>query len=76
MKKFKILIPCYNDWKSLFKLLEKIDNNIKKISAEFNVLIVNDCSTEKMPEYSFNFTKIKTIDLIFSFMSPTTFESR
>ena len=64
MKKFKILIPCYNDWKSLFKLLEKIDNNIKKISAEFNVLIVNDCSTEKMPEYSFNFTKIKTIDLI------------
>ncbi len=64
MKKFKILIPCYNDWKSLFKLLEKIDNNIKKISAEFNVLIVSDCSTEKMPEYSFNFTKIKTIDLI------------
>ena len=30
MKKFKILIPVYNDWQSLFKLLNNIDNeNIK-----------------------------------------------
>ena len=28
MKKFKILIPVYNDWQSLFKLLNNIDNNI------------------------------------------------
>ena len=47
MKKFKILIPCYNDWKSLFKLLNNIDNNIAMFDAEFTVLIVNDCSTEK-----------------------------
>tara|TARA_Y100000590_G_C15533358_1_gene944046 strand:- start:41 stop:928 length:888 start_codon:yes stop_codon:yes gene_type:complete len=64
MKKFKILIPCYNDWKSLFKLLNNIENNISQIEAEFSVLIVNDCSTEKMPKISFNFKKIKSIDII------------
>ena len=64
MKKFKILIPCYNDWKSLFKLLNNIDNNITVFDAEFTVLIVNDCSTEKMPKPSFDFKKIKTVDLI------------
>ena len=55
MKKFKILIPCYNDWQSLFKLLNNIDNNVTMFDAEFTVLIVNDCSTEKMPKPSFSF---------------------
>tara|TARA_A100001011_G_C14218579_1_gene803217 strand:+ start:516 stop:1403 length:888 start_codon:yes stop_codon:yes gene_type:complete len=64
MKKFKILIPCYNDWQSLFKLLNSIDNNTAMFDAEFTVLIVNDCSTEKMPKPSFGFKKIKSIDLI------------
>ena len=48
MKKFIILIPCYNDWKSLFKLLNKIDIEISKIDGDFSVLIVDDCSTERM----------------------------
>ncbi len=64
MKKFKILIPCYNDWQSLFKLLNNIDNNITMFDGEFTVLILNDCSTEKIPKPSFNFKKIKSIDLI------------
>ena len=29
MKKFIILIPIYNDWKSVSKLLENIDEQIK-----------------------------------------------
>ena len=28
MKKTKILIPIYNDWQSVFKLLENIDHEI------------------------------------------------
>ena len=64
MIKFKILIPCYNDWKSLFKLLDQIDLNIKKIKSEFSILIVNDCSSEKMPVLNKNYKKIKTIDVI------------
>tara|TARA_Y100001970_G_scaffold278073_1_gene383263 strand:+ start:3852 stop:4736 length:885 start_codon:yes stop_codon:yes gene_type:complete len=64
MIKFKILIPCYNDWKSLFKLLDQIDLNIKEIKSEFSILIVNDCSSEKMPVLNKNYKKIKTIDVI------------
>ena len=47
MKKFAILIPIYNDWKSVFRLLENIDLQISEWDAEVSVLIVNDASTEK-----------------------------
>ena len=29
MTKFKILIPCYNDWPSALRLLENIDKEIE-----------------------------------------------
>ena len=46
MKKFIILIPIYNDWKSLTKLLSNIGESIKNIQgAQFDCVIVNDCST-------------------------------
>ena len=46
MKKFTILIPVYNDWKSLKKLLINISDNIKGfLNVEFNCIIVNDSST-------------------------------
>jgi len=51
MKRFKILIPVYNDWDSLIKLLNEIDKNIADIeNAEFNCMIVNDASTVTLPE--------------------------
>ena len=49
MKKIKVLIPVYNDWKSVFKLLENIDLQIIEWDAEVSVLIVNDASTEERP---------------------------
>ena len=64
MKIFKILIPCYNDWKSLFKLLDRIDFNIKEFNEEFSVIIVNDCSTEQIPNLKMNYKKIISIDVI------------
>ena len=42
MKKFKILIPAYNDWQSLSKLLNNIDNEIKNIDHEISIIIVDD----------------------------------
>ena len=45
MKKFKILIPVYNDWQSLSKLLNNIDNEIKNINHKISVIIVDDAST-------------------------------
>ena len=44
MKKFKILIPVYNDWQSLSKLLNSIDNEIKNIDHEISIIIVDDAS--------------------------------
>ena len=61
MKKFVILIPVYNDWKSVFKLLENIDLQIANLDAEFSVLIVNDASTENRPNTKLSFKNIKLV---------------
>ena len=66
MKKFIILIPVYNDWKSLEKLMLEINEVIKNIgNAEFNFIIINDSSTEphqtiKVPS---NIFSIKVINM-------------
>ena len=50
MKKFKILIPVYNDWESLIKLLDEINKVVVAIkNAEFHCMVVNDASTIKPP---------------------------
>ena len=51
MKKIIILIPVYNDWESLDKLLIEINKNIEFFSdINFECLIVNDASTAQLPE--------------------------
>ena len=46
MKKIIILLPIYNDWESLLKVLNEIDSVIKDIQKyEFECIIVNDSST-------------------------------
>ena len=46
MKKIIILVPVYNDWESLNKLLGEINENIKFFSdINFECLIINDAST-------------------------------
>ncbi len=44
MKKFKILIPVYNDWESLSKLLNNIDEEMKNINHEISIIIIDDAS--------------------------------
>ena len=58
MKKFIILIPLFNDWKSVSRLLKEIDLQVNNWKAEISVLIVNDASTEKRSGLQFNFNKI------------------
>ena len=51
MKKIIILIPVFNDWESLNKLIIKINENIKSFSEiNFECLIINDASTTQPPE--------------------------
>ena len=64
MKKIKILIPVYNDWQSVFKLLENIDVQIKDWDAEVSVLIVNDASTDDRPKTELDLKNIKSLRVI------------
>ncbi|MDC0654012.1 glycosyltransferase [Candidatus Pelagibacter sp.] len=64
MKKIKILIPVYNDWKSVFKLIENINSEVSKLGGEFSVIIVNDGSTESRPEFSPYLSSLKSIQAI------------
>ena len=62
--KIKILIPVYNDWQSVAKLLENINSEVSRLSHEFSVIIVNDASTENRPEISSNLERLKSIQII------------
>ena len=64
MMKIKILIPVYNDWQSVFKLLENINSEVSKLEAEFSVIIVNDASTENSPEFLADLKNLKSIQII------------
>ena len=62
--KTKILIPIYNDWQSVFKLLENIDLQLDDWDSEVSVLIINDASTEKKPNNNFVFKNLKLVQII------------
>ena len=64
MNKIKILIPVYNDWQSVFKLLENINTEVAVLEEDFSVIIVNDASTENRPELLVNLENLKSIHVI------------
>ena len=64
MRKIKILIPVYNDWQPVLKLLENINSEVSKLEAEFSVIIVNDASTESRLELLANLDSLKSIQVI------------
>ena len=57
-----ILIPVYNDWKSLNKLLEKINGLISKNSTR--VLIIDDFSSVRMKLNIIKLKKLKKIEVL------------
>ena len=42
--KIKVLIPVYNDWQSVFKLIEEINNLSITFDFQISIIIVNDAS--------------------------------
>jgi len=64
MKKIIILIPVFNDWASLIKLLLEINYAIQDIeNYEFSCIVVNDSSNIQQPKIS-KPSKIKSIKII------------
>ena len=64
MKKFIILIPIYNDWKSVFKLLENIDLQIAEWDVDVCVLIINDASMDERLTTKLSFKNIKSVRVV------------
>tara|TARA_A100001011_G_scaffold251299_1_gene259466 strand:+ start:542 stop:1411 length:870 start_codon:yes stop_codon:yes gene_type:complete len=64
--KFFILIPIYNDWKSVLKLIENINLQLEDNDNKITIFIINDASTEETPiikgEYK-NFLSVKIINI-------------
>ncbi len=64
MKKFLILIPLYNDWKSCSRLVSEIDTLVINWNAEVSIIISNDASTEKRSGFLSSYKKIKSIKIL------------
>ena len=53
MKKIIILIPVFNDWESLKKLIVEISQHVKFLKEFlFEIIVINDASNIKRPEIS------------------------
>ena len=63
--KIKILIPVYNDFQSVSKLLIDINSVISNLNNEFSIIIVNDGSTENSEIDISNLDKINSIKVIY-----------
>ena len=62
--KIKILIPVYNDWKSVSKLIDEINN--LSIDQEFliSIMIVNDASSHDRQDEEKNLENIQSIKIL------------
>ena len=66
MRKIIFLIPVFNDWESLKRLLNEIDKNIIDFKdIHFECLVVNDASTILKPNLSKpnTFTSIEILNM-------------
>ena len=62
--KIKILIPVFNDFESVSKLLIDINSTLSNLNPDFSVILVNDASTEKNNIDVSNIDKINSIKII------------
>ena len=62
--KITVLIPVYNDWKSVFKLLDEINNLSLENEFQLSVLIVNDASNFDRQEIEKSFKNINSIKIL------------
>jgi hypothetical protein len=62
--KIKILIPVFNDWQSLSKLLNNIDSEIQNINHEISVVVVDDASTFDRQLETENLLNINSVKIL------------
>ena len=62
--KIKILIPVYNDWKSVAKLLGEINSQLIDTAHELSIIIVNDASKHDREENKEEFENIHSVKIL------------
>ena len=64
MIKIKILIPIYNDWQSVSKLLDEINNLSVNSEFQISIIIVNDASNHDRQDEEINLDNIYSIKIL------------
>ena len=64
MRKYTILIPIYNDRKSLTKLIENINEELNGVDAEVSILVINDASSQQIVDNYPNLGNIHSFEII------------
>ena len=62
--KIKILIPVYNDWQSVFKLVDEINNLSIDPKFEISIIIVNDASNHDRQVEGNNYNNINSFKIL------------
>ena len=62
--KITILVPIFNDWQSVSRLLEDINSNISGLECQFSIIIVNDASSEQQSINALNTENLQSIKII------------
>ena len=62
--KIKVLIPVYNDWQSVFKLIEEINNLPITSDFQISIIIVNDDSNHDRLDEEKEFENIQSIKIL------------
>tara|TARA_B100001121_G_scaffold101652_1_gene90167 strand:+ start:239 stop:1144 length:906 start_codon:yes stop_codon:yes gene_type:complete len=62
--KIKILIPVYNDWKSLFKVIDEINNLDLNKEFKVSLIIINDASNHDLPNLEKDLKNIDSIKIL------------
>jgi polyisoprenyl-phosphate glycosyltransferase len=62
-KRTTILIPVYNDWEALDKLLSLIEAQAASLKRSFDILLINDCSADEVSVAKYQGLNIKVISL-------------
>ena len=64
LKKIIIVLPLFNDWKSASKLLTELNINFSNYKFIVEILIINDCSSEKNKNYFKKLANINKIEIL------------
>ena len=62
--KIKILIPVFNDWKSVFKLLDEVNQLSLDPTIQLSVIIINDASNHDREDDEKKYENINSIKIL------------